>query len=65
VRFEIKQRSLILTELIVILGELAIAYGTILVHDTTNFNDARHARGVPAELNYLDLTFYRKISILV
>ena len=46
----------ILTELVVILSELTIADGAILVDDAADLNNTRHARGVAAELNDLDLT---------
>jgi hypothetical protein len=47
-------RVLSLTELIVVLSELAIADGAVLINDAPDLHGSAHARGVPTKLNHLD-----------
>ena len=54
--FEREREEGILTELVVILSELAVADGAIFVDDAADLNNTRHARRVAAELDHLDLT---------
>ena len=56
--------TLSLTEFIVILCELTVADCAVFVDNTSDLNDAAHARLISAELDHLYFAIYKKETIL-